>query len=39
MKEGEAVLAAQGALPVPHPFSNAAELLLQAENENLPYGN
>jgi L-serine dehydratase len=35
VEEGEAVLPAQGALRVPHPFSNAAELLLRAEDENL----
>jgi len=35
VKEGEPVLAAHGGLPVPYPFSNAAELLLQADNGKL----
>ncbi len=36
IKEGEPSATDTPPLPVPHPFSNAAELLEQAESKNLP---
>ncbi len=36
IQEGEAMNAKSGALPVPYPFSNAAELLEQADAAGLP---
>lgn len=36
MREGEAARQQTGLLPVPHPFSNAAELLREAEATRLP---
>jgi L-serine dehydratase len=35
VKEGEAASAGEGSLPVPHPFSNGAELLEQADSKGL----
>lgn len=35
-REGEAASSANSSLPVPHPFSNGAELLEQAETKHLP---
>lgn len=36
VRGGEVVASNQESLPVPHPFSNGAELLAQAENKGLP---
>ena len=36
VKEGEAAGSGEQPLPVPHPFSNGAELLAQANNKGLP---